>query len=128
MSPILEAAAGLRLHLDTWRLSWREPDWWGPVSFALCHGGESYTQADRLEPVLRAFEGEDDLGAYGGVEVSWQRPALPVRTSVRAYRDQSVIVFRVEAATALRDLSTGVFERPSVAWPALLPPAKAAGG
>ncbi len=47
---------------------------------------------------------------------------------MRAYRDRSVLVFRLEARTALRGVATRVFDDPAVAWPWLRPDLRAENG
>jgi hypothetical protein len=44
-----------------------------------------------------------------------------VRCSVRAYEDRPLIVFSCEATTHLTDITTGVFDQPSVPWPTFRP-------
>jgi hypothetical protein len=133
----LEAARGLTLHLDDsapWRLSWGEPDWLGPIGFMLQRAGEWHgggidvPGARHLQPSLHGFAGRDDLGAYHSVDVAWATLPIPLRTSVRAYVDAPVIVFRIEAPNGVRGLSTGRFEQPSVVWPILQPARRQAGG
>jgi len=134
---VLEAAGELRLHLDDaphWRVAWREPDWLGPISFLIQHQGISHSSdaaanpTHRLEPRRQGFDGRDALGHYHGVTLSWPAAPLPVRASVRAYADVSVLVFRIEAATALAALGTGRFAVPSVAWPVARPAQRRVGG
>jgi len=116
MRPALTAAGGLTLQLDRTphvRLSWLEPDWLGPIELAV------HQRSSQGPGSFDEFTGADGLGAYEGVEVGWDACPLPLRTSVRAYAEVSVIVFRIEARAALTDLATGKFELPSIAWPAL---------
>ncbi|UCE85513.1 MAG: hypothetical protein JSU66_14410, partial [Deltaproteobacteria bacterium] len=80
-----------------------------------------------LRAALEAFEGEDDLGAFRGVRIAWSGSPLAIRTSVRAYRERALVVFRSEADGDLADLATGTFAEPSVAWPWLAPAARADG-
>ncbi len=89
------AARRLTLHFDAtphWRLAWDEPDWLGPIGLLL-----QATPAAALQPRLQAFDGSDDLGVYGGLEVAWNGLTLPLRTTVRAYTDVPLLVFRLEA-------------------------------
>lgn len=118
MRSALTAAAGLTLHMDALpraRLSWSERDWLGPIELGL------HQRLSQEPASFEEFAGADGLGAYQGLEVAWGRCPLAVRTSVRAYADASVIVFRIEARTALTDLATGKFALPSIAWPAFGP-------
>jgi hypothetical protein len=126
----LEADAGLALVLDAdgqARVAWSEVDWLGPVGFGGCAPGLPDGPLSRATPP-RSFEGEDALGRCRGLEFEWTGLALPLRTTVRAYRERSVLVFRVEATAELRGLATGAFDRPAVAWPWLRPEARAEGG
>jgi hypothetical protein len=115
----LEAADGLRLAHGAdgaWRLSWGAADWLGPLGLRIEHAGRT-TRVPGLPDPVRRFAGEDDLGRFRGVELSWEGLPLPVRRSVRAYADRPVLVFRLEAAADLGDLATGDFARPCVSWP-----------
>ncbi len=133
----LNAARGLTFHLDAprWRIAWQEPDWLGPLGLRLHHAGRWYVAEDapqlhdedsqlgaqRIQPAaLDRFDGVDDLGAYCGVRITWAPLPFPLRTSVRAYRDAPLIVFRLETPGRVPGLGTRRFERPSVAW-TLLP-------
>lgn len=116
----LVAADGLRLEPaaeGVWRVAWRDHgDWWGPLTLGL--GGEP---APARPAGWRAFDGRDALGRFRGLEPLWEDPAFPLRTSVRAYAEQPVLVFRLEAPEGAEALATGSFERPAVAWPWLRP-------
>ena len=121
----LVAADTLSLDFDAdaqWRLAWGEPDWLGPIAFALAGTPASHSAA------LRTFNGHDDLGTYISADIEWHDVPLPIRTSVRAYRDAAVIVFRIEARDAIDALATGRFDQPCVAWPAFFPSRRGAGG
>ena len=48
-----------------------------------------------------------------------------VRCSLRAYAERSLIVFRCEATRDLADMTTGDFDRPSIAWPTFAPSERA---
>ncbi len=134
----IAAAQGLVLGLEDagpWRLAWGEPDWLGPVAFAVRHAGESWSGAEPAGPrakalgvTLRPFQGEDDLGPYQGAELVWEPLPLALRTSVRAYTREPVLVFRTEAADDLVGLATGAFGEPSVVWPWLRPALRQPGG
>lgn len=139
----LQAAAGLRLHLDPnehWRIAWGENDWLGPLGFRLQHGGTRYEgrpgdDHGRAEPTqkvqptaLRPFAGEDDLGPYRGCDIAWEPLPFALRTSVRAYSEIGLLVFRLQTPEPLQGLETGCFHRPSVAWPTFEPSQRAADG
>lgn len=121
----LEAAGGLRLRLfadGVARIAWGEPDWLGPVALSLEKEGD---------PSLRGWEpfaGQDDLGAFRGLELAFAPLPFPVRASVRAYTDHSLLVFRSEAREDLAGLATGELARPALAWPCLQPDRREAGG
>jgi hypothetical protein len=91
------AARHLTLHFDMtphWRLAWDEPDWLGPIGFRL---QESPAPTVALQPRPAPFDGSDDLGTYRGLDVTWGGLSLPLRTTVRAYTDVPLFVFRLEA-------------------------------
>lgn len=103
------------------RLAWGEPDWLGPVA--------------RPPGTASAFEGSDALGAFRAIRHLDE--ATGVESSVRAYADVArsgedaatpAFVFRTAATRALTGLATGAFARPSFAWPAFVPQARAPGG
>ena len=50
-----------------------------------------------------------------------------VRSSVRAYADHPLLVFRSEATTDLSGMATGAYDQPSVAWPTFTPAERADG-
>jgi hypothetical protein len=122
MSPVIRiaAAAGLGFELDTGgagRVCWMEraADALGPIGLRV-GDGESAEAPGASHAA--AFAGSDDLGAFDALALSWlPAPALPIRTTVRAYRDRSLLVFRLEATEDLRGIATGTFDRPSLAWP-----------
>src|SRR6516162_8800108 len=121
MHRTLAAAGGLSLVCEQphWRVAWREPDWLGPV--------ELRSTSAAIAPVLgRVTEGADDLGEFVCAEVAGF--AAPLRTSVRAYRDLSLLVFRLETDADLHTFGSGTFASPSIAWPALRPKDRATGG
>lgn len=132
----LVAGQGLTLYLDAtphWRLAWGEPDWWGPLGISIRHAGRCYTggvrqpDATSLAASTKPFDGRDALGTYHGVDIDWHPDPLRLRTSVRAYVDAPVLVFRI-AAPAPLSVGTGCFAQPSVAWPMLLPAQRLASG
>ncbi|MCZ7617994.1 MAG: hypothetical protein M5U32_06650 [Myxococcota bacterium] len=116
----IDAADGLRFALGehgNGRIRWRESwiDALGPIGLRVetVAGAEApaFTQA-------RRSEGADDLGAFAALELSWSSAvAGALRTTVRAYRERPLLVFRLEAAAALHGVATGHFDRPSAAWP-----------
>jgi hypothetical protein len=121
----LEAAGGLRFRLPAdgaARIGWGEPDWLGPVGLSLEKEGAASLRG--WEP----FSGEDDLGAFRGLELSFAPLPFPVRTSVRAYADRALLVFRCEAREEIAGLATGELARPALAWPWLRPDLREAGG
>ena len=124
----LSAARGMTLHLAAtphWRLAWDEPDWLGPIGLMLPATLEA---AAASPPQLEPFSGSDDLGAYRGFEVARDGLSLPLRTTVRAYTDVPLSVFRLEALDRIARLTTSSFEQPSVSWPAFRPRDRMAGG
>ena len=146
----LRAARDLALVLDDathWRLAWGEPDWLGPIGFALhCDGrwhrspgvapagnDDPLTSAGTVTATPTAFTGTDDLGPFQGVELRWAGAELPARTAVRAYAHVPVVVVRLEATTPIGvaggpAIATGTFQQPSSVWPFLQPARRAAGG
>jgi hypothetical protein len=122
----LEAHGGLvvRSDGDRLRIAWREPDWLGPL-------GARFARAERVdEPALAAsapFSGADALGAYDGLDLAWT-DAPPIATTVRAYRDRPLVVFRLEARAALDGFATGRFDEPAIGWPCLRPDRRSANG
>jgi hypothetical protein len=119
------AADGLALEPEApgcWRVAFGERDWLGPVGLRV-EGAPA--------PVLagaRRLSGADDLGAFESLELEWQGLALPLATSVRAYAERPLLVFRLEALEAIEGLASGHFGTPSVAWPWLLPARRRPGG
>jgi len=110
------------------RVGWggAAPDALGPI--ALRAFGSGVAQASRIAGARRSG-GADDLGAFDALELGWApAPLHAVRTSVRAYRERPLLVFRLEAATALRGLASGALDEPSLAWPWCQPAARAEGG
>jgi len=134
----LEAASGLvleRLDGGAFHIAWSEPDWLGPIGVRVEHGGAVFASAGvegpeacGISPRVEDLEGTDGLGRYRGHSFSWPELPLPLRTTVRAYAQLPVLVFRSEALAELSELATGAFERPSVAWPALVPLARSVNG
>jgi len=135
----LKAGGGLalrRLEEGIFRVEWGEPDWLGPLALRVEHRGAVYSSERETEqlgvhaipPRVSQFEGSDALGSFRGYAFAWPGLPLPVRTTLRAYPDLPVIVFRIEAVAALSELATGAFERTSVAWPAFRPLARSGRG
>lgn len=128
----IEAADRLRLELHrdgVWRLAWRTPDWLGPLGLRVEHAGRVHSGPDGdLRASVRSFEGEDDLGPHRGLRLEWQGLPFPLHTSVRAYPERPVLVFRLESPAHQRGLATGSYARPSVAWPWCRPARRLAGG
>jgi hypothetical protein len=118
-----EAAAGLAV---AWRdgvarIEWHHPDWLGPLALRV----DGTAQRD---PSFSEEAGEDDLGCHRRFEIAWPGLGRPIATSLRAYADLPLLVFRIEAVAAMDGLATGSFERPCVAWPWLRPDRREAGG
>jgi hypothetical protein len=121
----LEAAGGLRFALRPdgfGRVAFGEPDWLGPVGLVWERRGPAALAG--WEP----FSGEDDLGRFEGLRLRFSPVELAVRTSVRAYREQPLLVFRSEAAEALAGFATRELARPCFAWPWLSPGRRDPGG
>lgn len=127
----IEAGGGLAFAVGEdgeGRVGWgpQAPDALGPIALRAFAGA-----APRAYGVagLQRFAGADDLGAFDALALDWT-PAPPqaVRTTVRAYRERPLLVFRLEAAAALAGLATGAFDEPSLAWPWCRPAARAPGG
>lgn len=122
MAPVvrIEAAGGLTFVVDAEggaRVGWGEhaPDALGPIGLRLA--GRDGAETPRILDASR-FAGADDLGPFEALALSWSpSPSQPIRTTVRAYRDHSLLVFRLEATARVRDVATGTFDQPSVAWP-----------
>ncbi|MEX0846996.1 MAG: hypothetical protein WD023_04385 [Ilumatobacteraceae bacterium] len=116
----IEAADGLaaRIGADgTVRIEWGETDWFGPGRLTV---GSAAVDLHPDGPLTTT----DDLG-----DASWVTlHDGDVIASVRAHSDAAMIVFRLEAAASLSDLSSGAFDQPSVGWPVFQPAARDAGG
>lgn len=127
---VIEAGLGLRAVLEDGqpaRLAWGEgEDWLGPIGLACSAGGGPRRIPER--EAVRAFEGRDDLGAFCAAELAWAGLELPVRTSLRAYPDLPLLVFRIEALESLVGLASGRFEEPVLAFPFARPGARRVGG
>jgi hypothetical protein len=116
----IDAADGLSFTVDEQgsgrvraRGSWI--DALGPIGLRVARPDAAETP---LLSQTRQAEGCDDLGRFDALELTWSpAPAWPIRTTVRAYRERPLLVFRIEAAATLRGVATGHFDRPSVAWP-----------
>jgi hypothetical protein len=133
----LRAGSGLALSWDErgGRVEWGTPDWLGPIGLVVRWDGRVWSGPERaaagcepLEPEPRELDGEDALGRFRALRVDWDPLPVPIQTSVRAYADRPLLVFRLEAAADLAGLSTGDFAVPSVAWPWLQPARRLAGG
>ena len=128
----IEAAAGLAFAIDgggAGRVHWgpEAPDALGPIGLRVGRAGGAF-EAPTLARALRS-SGSDDLGAFDALDLAWSpAPALPIRTSVRAYRERPLLVFRLAAGEALGGFATGRFEEPSLAWPWCRPGERAEGG
>ncbi len=86
-------------------------DWFGPGRPSLPPMvGEVVTVIDQLGTARSITVAEGD-----------------VRCSVRSYVERPLIVLRCEATTDLFDIATGVFDRPSLAWPTFTPSERAEG-
>jgi hypothetical protein len=127
---VLRAAGDLRLH---WRADGSgsvgfgpdAEDWLGPVSAGWLEGDSRR----RLDPTaVEPFEGRDELGEYRGVELRWGDLSAPLGTTVRAYRERSLLVFRTQAREAVEGLASGSFPEPRLAWPWFHPTARRSGG
>jgi hypothetical protein len=123
----LEAHGGLAIELRDGRLrvAWREPDWLGPIGARFAAGGSAHEPAPAS--VVRS-EGADDLGGFDALELGWADAKWPIATTVRAYRDRPLLVFRLEAREAFEGFATGRFDEPAIAWPAFRPDLREAGG
>lgn len=110
------------------RVGWgaRAPDALGPIALRAFDGS-----APRVSRVagLRRAAGVDPVGVFDALALDWT-PAPPhaVRTTVRAYRERPLLVFRLEATAALRGCASGSFDEPWLAWPWCRPDARAPGG
>src|SRR5512134_872655 len=94
--PLLEAAGGLALRRDgagRLRLAWRGArDWLGAISAGVAAGDGTRREAALLG--AEADEGADDLGAFDALRLRFDLADLPLRTSLRAYRERPLLVFR----------------------------------
>lgn len=109
------------------RVRWGEAaDALGPIALRAQAG--AVARASRIAGAQR-FAGEDDLGGFDALALDWE-PAAPlaVRSTVRAYRERPLLVFRLEAAETLRRFATGRFDEPSLAWPWCRPGERRVGG
>jgi hypothetical protein len=93
----------------TVRISWGEPDWFGPG-----RPGRTPLAGGPAEPVLV----DTDLGPATEVVVADDGA---VRCALRALPERAMVVFRTEALVDLRGLATGAYDQPSVAWPTFTP-------
>jgi hypothetical protein len=134
----LAAGGGLRLELTEsapFPISWDGEGWLGALGARVLHAGrifagpsggeEAPSGAERLEPEIVELRGEDDLGPYRGAEVGWHPLPIALATTVRAYSELPLLVFRIEAAEDLSGLATGELSEPSVSWPWVRPQSRA---
>ena len=128
--PLLQAAGGLALRRDgvgRLRLAFRgASDWLGAIS-----AGLAAADGTRREPALlgaEPHEGTDDLGAFDALRLRFDLADLPLHTSLRAYRERPLLVFRCEAAQDLAKLGSGRLDAPRLAWPWLRPTLREPGG
>lgn len=127
----IEARDGLAFEVGadgSGRVRWggAAPDALGPIALRAHEAGAP--RAARIA-AARSFAGQDDLGRFEALALEWSpAPPHPVRCTVRAYRDHPLLVFRLEAAEALRGLATGALDEPAVAWPWCRPAERAPGG
>lgn len=115
----LAAADGLLLRPDGdsgFRLWWGDEDWLGPIGL----GAGDPPGALRIASA-EPFAGEDALGRYAGWDLAWESLALPVLTTLRAYRERPLLVFRLEAGEPIAGFATGSFATPACIWPWLRP-------
>jgi hypothetical protein len=110
----LEAAGGLALELEGGRLRVRGKveDWLGPLG--LFAEGRPFLP-ERVDPI----SGRDALGPSSGFAFDLDAPR--VRASVRAYAEEPLLVFRLEAREELGDLATGRLDELALAWPWFAP-------
>src|SRR5262245_9535844 len=136
---VLRAADGLELHVDAHgacRIAWGEADWFGPAGLTIVDGGRIFRGAqsqapesiDLAAPQRDEISGRDELGAFRALELRWHGLPYPLRTTVHAYLDRSLLVFRIEARNGIAGGGSGSFATPSVAWPHFAPLARQAGG
>ncbi|MGH0029703.1 MAG: hypothetical protein ACQGVC_07925 [Myxococcota bacterium] len=119
----LEAGDGLALVWDDTgaRLTWGHADWLGPLGLAWGRAEQG------LPEDATPFEGRDDLGDYRGLVLTWSLAGAP-RTTLRAYRDRPLLVFRMEAEQPMQGLSHGRIDDPIAAWPHFDAARRRAGG
>ena len=126
----LRAGSGLAVRGDAaggMRIAWRNAaDWLGPLQAGVLAGDGRRRQAALQE--AEASRGEDDLGAFEARALHYDQGDLPLATTVRAYRDRALVVFRTEAREALAKLATGDLVEPRLAWPWLRPTLRQRGG
>ncbi len=110
----LTAADGLSVDVaadGTVKVGLDGEDWFGPG------------QPSLLPSVGQPHAADDQLGVATSVTVV----DAEVRCSVRAYDARPLVVFSCEATVDLTDITTGAFDRPSVAWPTFAPGERAEG-
>lgn len=91
-------------------VGWGEPDWFGPGRLVSDHAAT--VSGERRESAF-----VDDIGAGRAVVVH----DGDVVASIRAYDDEAVVVFRLEATTDLSGLAGGAYDQPVVGWPVFTP-------
>lgn len=112
----LDAANGLAARIDggAVRIEWGETDWFGPAR-ATGAAGSDLAATPPTGPSPRAVT--HDLG--DGHCVVLHRG--DVELSVIAIAELPVLVFRIEATTALTGIAGGTFDQPSIGWPVFTP-------
>jgi hypothetical protein len=137
---VLAAADDLSLRIASsgaCRVAWREPDWFGPAALTIHYDGRCFAGAHAAIPAdaialaapqIGLCDGRDALGAYRAAELIWSDLPLQLRTSVRAYVERPLLVFRLSAPNGLANGGSGQFAVPGVAWPHFAPRARQAGG
>jgi hypothetical protein len=126
----LRAADGLALRGDAsggLRVAWRHAfDWLGPLQAGVLAGDGRRRQAALQD--VEASRGEDHLGAFEARALHYDQGDLALATTVRAYRERALLVFRTEAREPLAKLATGALAEPRLAWPWLRPTLREKGG
>jgi hypothetical protein len=126
----LRAGSGLALRGDAaggLRVSFRgASDWLGAICAGILTGDGRRRPAALLEATDAS--GADALGAFAGRALHHDQGDLPLATTVRAYRDRPLVVFRTEARAALAKYATGALAEPRLAWPWLRPTLREPGG
>ncbi len=115
----LRAAGGLTaaLHDGVVRVAWGERDWFGPGGWLV---GGAATAFEPDGPV----SGIDDLGGFTELSSSTDE----VTATVRAYDQEPMLVFRLQARRALSGIAGEAFDRPAMGWPVFAPGERLDGG